>query len=80
MQSPWKGVGLVIWAKQKLKKKEDLRGIADERIAGSIRPRSLQEFTNIVMRCLMEKRNKRPSMEQVIAQLTVALQLQEDDE
>jgi serine/threonine protein kinase len=80
MQSPWKRVGLVLWAKQKMKTEGDLRGIADERIADTIGPRSLQEFTIIVMRCLMEKRNKRPSMEQVIAQLTMALQLQEDDE
>jgi hypothetical protein len=74
MQSPWKRVGLVIWAKQKLK--GDLRGIADEKIADTIRPRSLQKFSGIVMRCLAEKRAERPSMEQVIAQLKMTLQLQ----
>jgi serine/threonine protein kinase len=75
-ESPWKEVGLARWAKQKLKKEKRLRGIADKRIADTIRRSSMREFTNIVMKCLAEERMKRPSMEQVIEQLKTALQLQ----
>jgi hypothetical protein len=73
---PWKEVGLAPWAKQKLKEEGHIRGIPDQGISSTIGRKSLERFTEIVMACLKKKRMERPSMEQVIAQLEIALELQ----
>jgi serine/threonine protein kinase len=79
-QYPWKEVGLATWAKKKLRKEKNLRGIADERIADTIVLDCLQQFTKTVMACLQKKRENRPSMERVIARLENALELQRSGE
>lgn len=73
---PWQEVGLAPLAERKLEEEGHLRGIADQRISDTIGPNSLNKFAKIVKTCLAEKRKNRPSMEHVIAQLTIALQLQ----
>lgn len=73
---PREMVNLAEWATHRLKNGQ-LDSIVDQRIAGTIRPDSLNKFADTAEKCLAEYGVERPAMGDVLWCLEYALQLQE---
>lgn len=73
---PREMVNLAEWATHQLNNGE-LDSIVDNRIAGTIRPDSLNKFVDTAQKCLAEYGVERPTMGDVLWCLEYALQLQE---